>query len=89
MDCTWQSFDAGRELTARRVREWLQRVGVKRLCNKPGAPWESCCVEKFNGRLREEFLGRALFLSLPGARAVLACGGWTTTSEGRTAAHSE
>ena len=46
-------------------------------------------MEKFNGRLREELLDRALFLSLPGARAVLACGGWTTTSEGRMAARSE
>jgi len=48
---------------------------VKTLCIKPTALWESCCVEKFNGRLREELLDRALFLSLQGARAVLACGG--------------
>lgn len=62
---------------------------MKTLCIKPTALWESCCVEKFNGRLREELLDRALFLSLQGARAVLACGGSTTTSEGRTAVRSE
>jgi transposase InsO family protein len=35
------------------------------------SPWESGYVESFNGRLRDELLNRALFLSIPEARYML------------------
>jgi len=44
--------DNGSEFTAKRVREWLKRVGVKTLYIEPGSPWENGYVESFNGKLR-------------------------------------
>ncbi len=38
-------------LTAKRVREGLERVGVKTLSIEPGSPWENGYVESFNGKL--------------------------------------
>ena len=46
--------DNGSEFTAKRVREWLERVGVKTLYIEPGSPWENGYVESFNGKLRDE-----------------------------------
>jgi putative transposase len=40
--------DNGSEFTAKRVREWLERVGVKTLSIEPGSPWENGYVETFN-----------------------------------------
>jgi len=53
--------DDGSEFTAKCVREWLGRVGVKTLYIKPGSPWENSYVESFNGKLRDEFLKRESF----------------------------
>ena len=50
--------DNGSEFTAKCVREWLGRVGVKTLFIEPGSPWENGYVESFNGRLRDELLDR-------------------------------
>jgi len=41
--------DNGSEFTTTRVREWLERVGVKTLSIEPGSPWENGYVESFNG----------------------------------------
>ncbi len=41
--------DNGSEFTAKRVREWLERVGVNTLYIEPGSPWENGYVESFNG----------------------------------------
>ena len=46
----------GSEFTATVVREWLERVGVKRLFIEPDSPWENGTVESLNGRLRDECL---------------------------------
>ncbi len=56
--------DNGREFTARAVRSWLQRVGVKTLFITPGSPWENGYVESFNGKLRDELLNREVFDTL-------------------------
>ena len=40
--------DNGSEFTAKRVREWLGRVGVKTLYIEPGSPWENGYVESFS-----------------------------------------
>ena len=62
--------DNGSEFTARCVREWLGRVGVKALYIEPGSPWENGYVESFSGKLRDECLNQHWFLSLDEARAV-------------------
>ena len=51
--------DNGSEVTAKRVRGWLERVGVKTLVIEPGSPWENGCVESFHGKLRDELLDNA------------------------------
>ncbi len=56
--------DNGSEFTAKRVREWLDRVGVKTLYIEPGSPWENGYVESFNGKLRDELLAREVFDTL-------------------------
>jgi len=48
--------DKGSEFTAKAVREWLSRVGVKTLYIEPGSPWENGYNESFNGKLRDELL---------------------------------
>ena len=45
--------DNGSEFTATKVREWLERVGVKTLFIEPGSPGENGYVESFNGKLRD------------------------------------
>lgn len=56
--------DNGPEFTAKQVRNWLQRVGVKTLFIEPGSPWENGYIESFNGKLRDELLNRELFYTL-------------------------
>jgi putative transposase len=56
--------DNGAELTATKVREWLQRIDVKTLYIEPGSPWENGYVESFNGKLRDELLEREIFDTL-------------------------
>ncbi|MAE56803.1 MAG: IS3 family transposase [Euryarchaeota archaeon] len=56
--------DNGPEFTAKVVREWLPRVGVKTLYIEPGSPWENGYNESFNGKLRDELLNGEIFYSL-------------------------
>ena len=56
--------DNGPEFTAKVVRDWLERVGVKTLFIEPGSPWENGYNESFNGKLRDELLNREIFYSL-------------------------
>ena len=48
--------DNGPEFTARAVRHWLARVGVRTLYIEPGSPWENGYIESVNGKLRDELL---------------------------------
>jgi transposase InsO family protein len=43
--------DNGPEFTAKAVRNWLGRMGVKTLFIEPGSPWENGYNESFNGKL--------------------------------------
>ncbi len=52
------------QFTARAVRQWLGRVGVRTLYIEPGSPWENGYVESFNGKLRDELLNGELFYTL-------------------------
>jgi transposase InsO family protein len=56
--------DNGPEFTARVVRGWLERVGVKTLFIEPGSPWENGYNESFNGKLRDELLNGEIFYSI-------------------------
>ena len=63
--------DNGSEFTAKSVREWLARVGVKTLYIAPGSPWENGYCESFNGKLRDELLNGELFYTLREAQVLI------------------
>ncbi len=63
--------DNGPEFTARVVRKWLKRVGVKTLFIEPGSPWETGYCESFNGKLRDELLAREIFYTLKEAKVLI------------------
>ena len=63
--------DNGSEFTAKSVREWLGRVGVKTLFIEPGSPWENGYIESFNGKLRDELLEREAFDTLLEAKVLI------------------
>ena len=64
--------DNGPEFTAREVRRWLSRLGVKTLFIEPGNPWENGYIESFNGKLRDELLNREIFTTLTEAQVLIA-----------------
>jgi transposase InsO family protein len=63
--------DNGPEFTAKVVREWLGRVGVKTLFIEPGSPWENGYIESFNGKLSDELLDCAMFDTLLEAKVLI------------------
>ena len=63
--------DNGPEFTAKAVRRWLQRVGVKTAFIEPGSPWENGYNESFNGKLRDELLNGEIFYNLKEAKVVI------------------
>jgi len=63
--------DNGPEFTAKAVREWLARVGVKTLYIEPGSPWENGYNESFNGKLRDELLNGEIFYTLKEAQILI------------------
>jgi putative transposase len=63
--------DNGSEFTAKAVRRWLQRIGVKTAFIEPGSPWENGYNESFNGKLRDELLNREVFYNIKEAKVVI------------------
>jgi transposase InsO family protein len=63
--------DNGPEFTAKKVREWLERVEVQTLYIEPGSPWENGFIESFNGKLRDELLNGEVFDTLLEARVLI------------------
>ena len=63
--------DNGSEFTAKAVRNWLARIGVKTLYIEPGSPWENGYNESFNGKLRDELLNGEIFYTLAEARTLI------------------
>ena len=63
--------DNGPEFTAKAVRKWLSRLGVKTLFIEPGSPWENGYIESFNGKLRDELLDREIFTTLKEAQVLI------------------
>ena len=62
--------DNGPEFTAKHVRSWLNRLGVKTLFIEPGSPWENGYIESFNGKFRDELLNGEIFDTLTEARVI-------------------
>ncbi len=63
--------DNGSEFTAKAVRGWLSRIGVKTLYIEPGSPWENGYNESFNGKLGDELLKGEIFYSLKEAKVLI------------------
>jgi transposase InsO family protein len=63
--------DNGPEFVAKEIQEWLKQSAVGTLYIQKASPWENGYVESFNGKLRDEFLNRELFLSVTEARMLL------------------
>ncbi len=63
--------DNGPEFTAKAIRRWLNRLGVKALFIEPGSPWENGYIESFNGKLRDELLNREIFTTLTEAKILI------------------
>ena len=63
--------DNGPEFTAKGVRDWLARIGVKTLFIEPGSPWEHGYNESFNGKLRDELLNGEVFYTLQEAQVLI------------------
>jgi putative transposase len=63
--------DNGPEFTAKEIRNWLNRVGVKTLFIEPGSPWENGYIESFNGKLRDELLNCEIFTTLTEAKVLI------------------
>jgi transposase InsO family protein len=63
--------DNGLEFTAKAIRKWLSRIGVKTLFIEPGSPWENGYIESFNGKLRDELVDREIFTTLTEATVLI------------------
>jgi putative transposase len=63
--------DNGPEMTAKRVRQWLQTLSTKPLFIEPGSPWENGYCESFNGKLKDECLNGEIFYSLREAQVII------------------
>jgi transposase InsO family protein len=63
--------DNGPEFTAKAIRAWLNRIGVKTLYIERGSPWENGYIESFNGKLRDELLNREIFTTLEEAKVLI------------------
>jgi len=63
--------DNGVEFTAKAIRNWLSKIGVKTLFIEPGSPWENGYIESFNGKLRDELLNGEIFTTLTEARVLI------------------
>ena len=63
--------DNGPEFTAKAIRGWLNRIGVKTLFIEPGSPWENGYIESFIGKLRDELLNREILTTLIEAKVLI------------------
>jgi putative transposase len=60
--------DNGSEFVCEALVGWLPRVGANPIPVAAGSPWENGYIESFHSRLRDEFLERVEFESVPDAR---------------------
>lgn len=64
--------DNGPEFIAKKLQEWLTKVGVTTRYVEPGSPWQNGYVESFHSRLRDEFLAVEVFDNMAAARKLTA-----------------
>ena len=76
--------DNGSEFTAKSIRTWLPKLGIKTLYIEPGSPWENGYNESFNGRLRDECLNGETFYTLKEAQFCSNSGGIITITSALT-----
>ena len=62
--------DNGPEFTAKAIRNWLNRIGVKTLFIERGSPWENGYIESFIDKLRDECLNREVFRNWKEAQVI-------------------
>jgi putative transposase len=60
--------DNGSEFICEALRAWLPARGARSIPVAAGSPWENGYIESFHSRLRDEFLEREVFESVPDAR---------------------
>jgi len=53
--------DNGPEFVAAAIRDWCRFLGAGTAYIDPGSPWQNPFVESFNGKARDELLGREIF----------------------------
>ena len=53
--------DNGVEFSSKRMRRFLQEIGITTCFIEPGSPWENGYCESFNGKMRDEFLNLNIF----------------------------
>lgn len=63
--------DNGSEFTAKTLKDWLYKLGIKTAYIEPGSPWENGYNESFNGRLRDELLNGEVFYTLKEAQTII------------------
>jgi len=63
--------DNGPEFIAKKIQDWLPKVGVKTSYIDPGSPWQNGHNESFNGVFRDGCLDRWLFYSVQESRRVI------------------
>ena len=63
--------DNGPEFTAKAIRAWLNRIGVKTLYSEPGSLWGNGYLESLNGKLRDELRDREIFTTLEEAKILI------------------
>jgi transposase InsO family protein len=61
--------DNGSEFICSALTDWLRVVGAEPIPVAAGSPWENGYIESFHSRLRDEFLERTEFESVPDAQA--------------------
>lgn len=60
--------DNGSEFIAKKVKRWLDTLGIETMYIEPGAPWQNGYAESFNSRLRDEFLEMNYFHTMAEAK---------------------
>jgi transposase InsO family protein len=61
--------DNGSEFICAALVNWLPQAGAEPIPVAPGKPWENGYIESFHSRVRDEFLERSEFETVPDARA--------------------
>ena len=60
--------DNGSEFICAALAQWLPQQGTESIPVAPGSPWENGYIESFHSRMRDEFLEREEFESVPDAK---------------------